>query len=186
MQMLKYLKKVTREKGVFDIVIFGSFVKQKEKPRDVDTAIIFEKEDYDYIDKVSARVAEIIRKYGLEPHIEPLIINKIFKEPLFLTLIHEGLSLKYNKFIYKMLGVDSLALVTYSLQNLSRSKKTMFGYALKGRETKNGLLGKLKGAVVGRNSFYVPIESVERAREFLKIWNVEYKVERLMRPKTYI
>lgn len=186
MRILKSLKKVVNEKNIFDIVIFGSFVKQKEKPKDIDIAIIFKEEDYNYIDKISGQINKIIRKCNLQSHIEPLIINNIFKEPLFLTLLHEGFSLKTNKFIYKILGVDSLVLITYSLQNLNRSQKTLFGYALKGRKNKTGLLKQLKGSVVGRNSFYIPIDKTEKIKEFLKTWNIEYKIERLIRLGTYI
>ncbi len=186
MQMLKSLRKLTRKKGIFDIVIFGSFVKQKEKSNDIDIALIFERENYDYIDEISDEAGKTIRKYGIKPHIEPLVIGQLFKEPLFLTLIHEGFSLKHNKFICKTLGTESLALITYSLQNLDHSKKTLFGYALKGRKNIPGLLKKLKGSVVGRGSFYVPINKIERIKEFLKAWNVDYKIERLIRLQSYI
>ena len=76
--------------------------------------------------------------------------------------------------------VRSIALVTYSLENLNHSQKTLFGYALKGRTGQKGFLDKLKGEAIGRNNVLIPSESLEKLREFMATWKVKYDVRRLL------
>jgi hypothetical protein len=71
-------------------------------------------------------------------------------------------------------------MVTYSLENLDQTQKTQFGYALRGRNGKKGLISRLRGEAVGRSNLLVPMRSQKRIDEFLSEWNVRYKVRRLI------
>lgn len=155
-------------------------MKSKIKPGDIDIALIFREENYKEIDRISYAVKKIGDELSLKLHIEPLIVDNLHKEPLYLNLIHEGYSVKFKQFLSKNLKTKSVVLITYSLKNLTHSKKTLFGYALKGREGKNGILQKMKGEAVGRNNILAPVEKLESFREFLKSWEVNYKMKRVL------
>src|SRR3989344_6911658 len=153
-ELRNQLKKISNDKNIIDIIIFGSVVKEKDKINDIDIAIIFKEEDYKNIQYISSEIKNSLRENNL--HIEPLIINDIFKEPLYLTLIHEGFSIKQNTFINEAMKTRSMMLVTYDLRILNHSKKTLFGYALKGRKGQSGFIDEIKGNVAGRNNILVP------------------------------
>lgn len=181
MQKLRsQLKKICKEKIVIDVVLFGSSVKEKAKPKDVDITIIFREENYKEIDRICYEVKKIGDKLKLNLHIEPFIIDSFSKEPLFLNLMHEGYSIKLGKFISESLKTESRFLISYSLENLSHSQKTLFGYALKGRTGQKGILQAVGGEVIGRNSIIVPTKKSESIIEFMKSWNIEYKIKRIL------
>ncbi len=69
-------------------------------------------------------------------------------------------------------------IVTYSLKKLPHTKKTMFGYALKGRDNKSGILHEARGKALGRNCFRVPVENAEKVEEFMEYWKVDYRKEK--------
>ncbi len=179
-KLISKLKNICKDKKIMDIILFGSYIKEKEKPKDVDVAIIFKEEDYNYIDKINLKIKDIIQRYNLTAHIQPLLIDNLFKEPLYLTLLHEGYSIKNNNYISKNLKTESYILITYALKNLNYSKKTLFGYALKGRTGKKGLLDQLKGKTVGRNSILVPTNKLESIKDFLNSWQIKYSIDRIL------
>lgn len=84
--------------------------------------------------------------------------------------------------LLKKEGIKSrpIALITYSLENLNHSQKTLFGYALKGRTGQKGFLHSLNGEPVGRNNVMIPIENLNTIKEFFATWKVEYKVRKLI------
>ena len=89
----------------------------------------------------------------------------------------EGYSLKANAPFSSVLGMRKKVLVAYSLSNLSHSQKTIFGYALRGRENETGILGRLKGETAGRNCLLVPEENFGKAIEFFAFWKVKYSAK---------
>ena len=80
-------------------------------------------------------------------------------------------------------SVRDIALITYSLENLNHSKKTLFGYALKGRANQKGFLQNLGGEPIGRNSVLLPYENLEDIKEFFATWQVKYEVRRFIEIK---
>jgi len=110
-----------------------------------------------------------------------LLADDLFKDPLYLKLVQNGFSIKNNKPISKTLNVETLVLLTYDLKTLNHSKKTLFGYALKGRKGQKGFLDSLNGNVVGRNNVLIPINRLDELKEFLKTWQVKYSLQKFMR-----
>ncbi len=91
-----------------------------------------------------------------------------------------GFSIRKKKECAKMAGMRSVVLVTYSLKSLEQSRKTLFGYALKGRNGEEGVLGNLGGHVVGRNSMIVPLPSFTKMKGFMDYWGLEYEAAEMM------
>lgn len=168
---------------VIDIVIFGSAVKGKEEPRDIDIAVLLKNEDYILFDSLVKQIRKIS---ALKMQFELLPIDKILKEPLFLTLLHEGVSCKNKKPFAEMLKTKSIMLVTYTLGNLNKSQKTLFGYALRGRTNSKGVLDKLGGETVGRSGFIIPVNNFEKIKELLNCWDVKFAVRRLIFLPSYV
>jgi len=71
-------------------------------------------------------------------------------------------------------------LVTYSLENLDHSKKTLFGYALKGRTGQKGFVHGINGEAIGRNNVLVPINNLDKIKEFFATWKVKYEVRKFI------
>jgi len=101
--------------------------------------------------------------------------NKVMEKESIRDILN-GYSLKNKSPYSKISGMTLKVLASYTLKNLTQSKKTMFGYALKGRKKGEGVLSELKGIVVGRNSVIVPKEGQIRLIEFFKFWEVYYEI----------
>lgn len=71
-------------------------------------------------------------------------------------------------------------IITYSLENLDHTKKTLFGYALKGRGKEHGILKSVKGETLGRNNIILPAEKSSKIDEFLRYWKVSYTKRRVI------
>lgn len=173
-ERLKSLQSLSRkvckaEKSVFDVVLFGSSIKEKYRPGDIDICIIFRQE---MEERKRERIAEVFKGC----HVEHLFLHELYKEPLWQTLIHEGFSLVKNKFVHEIFGFDSQIIFRYDLKKLDSVKKSMFSHALVGRDGEGGVLRQTKGIVLGKGCVMIPAEASEKIREFLETWGVEYSV----------
>jgi len=143
-EIKKKFKDILKDKEVYDIVLFGSFVKGNSFPRDIDVAIISEKKDF----KLSGF------------HISILSIGDFFK-PLSLvnTLFREGYSLKNNKFFSEVYGFKNKCLFKYALTNLSASKKVSVVNFLRGKGNERGLVKEKGGEWISNQVFLCPVFS---------------------------
>lgn len=121
----------------------------------------------------------IARQEGLSLQIKILTVKEFFGYRAFKD-IFSAYSLKKSSSISKLSGFHQKILVTYSLKHLEHVKKTIFGYALKGRGKEKGLLGEIKGEVVGRNSIMIPKEKLAEITEFMKFWKTAFKTKELI------
>lgn len=174
---IKELKEICREKEVIDVVLLGN--NGKEKIIKIDLAIVFKDKKDD--NQILLRVNKIFNKKQIRVNVKSFLAGDLFKDPFYLSLIQEGFSIKENRFISKMLDVETLVLLTYDLKTLNHSKKTLFGYALKGRKGQKGFLDSLNGDVVGRNNVLVPTNRLDELREFFKTWQVKYFIQKFLR-----
>ncbi len=168
-----------RENSLVDIVVFGSALKSKEKPNDVDICIVLRDKNYKKSEDLIYEVVQLGRKHNVNVHCEPLVIDDMWKQKLLLTLMHEGYSVMHDDFISKSLGYESNVLFSYLLEGMSASDKVRFSYALYGRNKGEGLLFELNGETVGKGSFIVQVGKSEIVRRFMKQWNISFK-ERLI------
>jgi len=176
---IKQLREICREKNVVDVVLLSH--NKKSKTTEISLAIVFKDKKIDYSNKIFIKTKKFFNKKQVRVNINSLLACELFKDPLYLKLIQNGFSVKENKFINKTLNVETLILVTYDLKILNHSKKTLFGYALKGRKGQKGFLGSLNGSAVGRNNVLIPINKLNEIKEFLKTWQVKYSIQKFMR-----
>ena len=151
---------------MFDIVLFGSVVKEKEIAEDIDIAVIFK-------DKIDNSLLEKIRKLDSKIHVDYLRLTELYSESLWRTLIREGFSVVFNKELSSVFGFKSYGLYTYDLTKVKR--KSRFSQVLMGYKAES-VLEKVNGTILKPGVILVPIEKVELFRSFLERWNVRYKL----------
>lgn len=114
------LKEFLKNKEIIDVILFGSFIKGKAEPRDIDVLIITEKEFKKEIEGFHLNfigLKELFLKY-------PLMMN---------TILREGYSLKQNKNISEYFRFENKIIFSYSLKNLNASEKVKIVNILRGR-----------------------------------------------------
>ena len=92
-------------------------------------------------------------------------------------------SLLSTKTPLQQLGGTAKAIVTYDLSGLDHVRKTQFGYALKGRGSQKGVLQKLKGSTLGRNSVIINAQHLGELEEFMRYWKARTTTQTLIEAK---
>lgn len=174
-QLTKTSKSFIKEyKDVKDIILFGSLIRGKEKPNDIDILIIFSKninKDIEY------KLRKLMENYSKNIS----IISKTEKEyiePSFdarESVLFEGYSLTKSKFLAEDFGFASLGLFFYNTKSLTNVNKTRFYYALNGRSSNKGFIDKLNAIKLSDNLIAVPLDKIESAKEFFEYWKLDYK-----------
>lgn len=154
--------------NVFDIVLFGSFVKSKEAVGDIDIAVIFK-------EKLDKEVLSSIKEIDSIIHVDYLMLTELYSQPLWRTLIREGFSIVNNKKIMDSFGLKSYGIYTYDLTNLG-NKKSRFSQILKGYKSES-VIEKVNGVILKPGVILVPIEKIELFRTFLETWKVKYRLK---------
>jgi len=147
-------------KSIEDIIVFGSFVKDKFQPKDIDIAIIAIDKDPSMIGKISSDLPNNV-------DIEVLSQEQIYKTKLGLSIISEGFSIKENKFLRDMLNISPKKIYSYELVKLTPSKKRQFNRALKENLT------EVNGQKLGAGCVMIPIEKTGFFEDFLDVWNLK-------------
>ena len=167
-----------KEKPLVDIFIFGSILKGKETPQDIDIITLFREKNFEVIEEILYKIKEIGKNLSIKLHTEPLIIDNLHKEPIYKSIIHEGFSIKNMQFIHDLFNFKSFLLITYNLKNKNSSNKVRFSYALYGRKKGEGVLKSLNGKELGKGVILVPIDKQSIINDFFKQWDVEHKEQR--------
>jgi len=178
-QKLKF-KKFALEKEVFDIILYGSFARGREKPRDIDILLIFEKTSLKERMVVQREFKKLL---GNEFNFDVKSINlfEMFDKDFLARqgILVEGHSLIFDRPFSERIGFKGFSLFSYSLSDLNHSSKTKFTYALIGRNTQ-GMIKNVGGEHLGRGVVIVPIENSEIFEDFLKKWKVSYKKKEVL------
>ena len=182
---LKYLisksKKFAQKKEIFDIILYGSFVKGKEKPEDIDILLIFEATALKERTEIAHEFKILIsKKYKID--IKTINLKELFEKEFLARqgILIEGYSLLYKEKFSERLGFIGCSLFTYSLKNFDHNKKTKFTYALIGRRKEKGILKQLNILSPGRGVFEVSTENSLIFEEFLTKWNVVYTKKNIL------
>mgnify|MGYP001601946778 CR=1 FL=1 len=156
-KLAAYLK----NKDVLDVILFGSVVKGKSNPNDIDIALITEKTD---IETINGFHISIIRpkEFFIKP---PSLIN---------TLLREGHSLKNNKPLAELLRFRSKVLFYYSLSSLTPSIKVKIVRLLKGSGKNKGMVKEYGGEWIANQVFNVPTNAEYIFEKFLIEFNIKF------------
>lgn len=171
MKLKKNLKKHLKG-NIADIFIIGSFLKEKILPRDIDIIVLFKEKNLKQVEEDLFSIKEDI-DFIKSVHLEPIFTESMFEESIFLTLMHEGFSVRYDNFVSAVLKLKAYSIFSYGLENLSKIDKVRFAQALYGRK-KDGLLFQEKGISLGFGSFMVDVRKEELFKEFFAKWKIKY------------
>ena len=163
---------------IIDILLFGSSVKGKSSPNDVDIAIILKNTKEQEIISLIGKFSVYFNK---DAHLNLVIIETILQNPILKTLLEEGISLIDQKQLHNKLGYESGYIFSLDLTKLNKSKKVLFSYALHGKKEQKGILKNLNCKLVGRAVFFIPINYVEEFKAFLELWNVDFFIMKVLK-----
>ncbi len=168
------IKKILeKEKEIADVIIFGSFVRGKDKPKDIDILIIFK-------NQVNKEIEYLIRKELEKIYPNVAVISKTEKTSLEdsfdarESILFEGFSLVTGKNLAQSYGFSSWGAFKYNFSGWNKLQKTKFYYALNGRSGGTGTMQKLGCIKLSDSVILVPLENIEQFREFLESWSLKY------------
>ncbi len=162
---------------VIDILLFGSIIQKNVRQTDVDITLITQTDKKKSIE-LADQFEEIL---GENFHVTYNCISDLFskKEPIWLSLIHEGTSLVTGKKLVENLFLEPKILYNYSLTNLQYKDKVRFFYALKGRK-QEGILKMTKSLQLAKGVFLTPVEFDREIEDFFKQWGIVYHRRRIL------
>ncbi len=162
--------------NVVDILLFGSAVKGKSNPHDIDLCIVFRNK----VDLSIVKEAEDILRDKF--HVSSLVVDNFFTNihSLAKTVLFEGKSILTDKTLTESLGLDSSLFFSYNLSKENNSKKVRFVYLLRGRGKDIGLVKRWGGEFISNNAFILPVAQDNEAQEVFNNWKVNFKRRRLL------
>ena len=164
--------------SIIDIIVFGSIVRSKRKPEDIDICVL----SIDKFSRINKLKKIMTKEFKKDVHVSVLYLRDFLnpEETLWKTIFHEGISLTKNNLLSKLMGFESSVLFWYKLENLKPIEKIKFSYALRGRNKNDGILKEVKGEYLGKGSLIVPVENEDEIREFFARWNVSFSRRRIL------
>ena len=174
-QLQRKLAQEKKDKSIFDIILYGSAVKGKSKPNDLDIAVVFRqgalRERLEKIQQIKRKIEN-----GEKIDIKGILLEELFREEFFARsgLFLEGISVFSSRPFAEKIGFSAYSLFVYSLKDKTHSQKVQFNYLLRGRD-KRGVLEMMEGKFVSPGAVIIsPAHSVEFG-EILQRNRVQHK-----------
>lgn len=181
----KCLKSELKDKAIFDAVLFGSAVKGKNKPRDIDFILIHTygslAERLEKLQKIKTKIRAVLNLEPLELDAHTILLEELFQPGFFARsgVFLEGISLLDGKPLAEKMGFKAYSLFTYTLEKLSHTKKVTFNYLLAGRGTK-GMIAECHGERLVSGAVKIPIEKSIEFEDVLKMHKINYKKKNIL------
>ena len=166
-QIKSDLKFLLKNPEIIDIILFGSALKGKANPKDIDIALISENQ----------------KIYDIEGFHTSIINPKEFVQKpssLITTIIQEGYSLKNNNYFAELLRFKTKMMYIYKLNNLENSKKVKIVRILRGNNQEKGMVSKYEGEWLSNQVFLIPPESDYVFQEFFVKNNINFKKKNIL------
>lgn len=156
------LKNYLADKEITDIIVFGSFVKGKANPGDIDIAVITSK-------------SERIEIPGF--HVSMLKQEDFFIKPpsIVHTLLREGYSLKNGMNLADLYKFSCKTLFNYELKNLKPSNKVKTVNVLRGKSGEKGIVEENGGEWLANNVFLLPVGKDSLLERFFTENSIKFK-----------
>jgi predicted nucleotidyltransferase len=180
--MLNILRKsLESDEAIFDIVIYGSYVKGARVPKDIDLVVIFImgtlRERLNKIQLIKKKLSSKIEKID----IKQMLLHEIFSASFFARtgIMLEGISVKNNKPFSEVVGFRAFTLFWYNLSGLTHTQKVKFNYILAGRNTK-GIVERMDGVRLAKGVVKIPINHTLPFEQILKDNKINYKKKNIL------
>jgi len=171
-KLQKEIKKIfAGNEGIIDIVLFGSVVRGKKYPQDIDLLLLFSRK---VDDAVASELETLLKATEYKIEITTVKYSDLFSESFLpRDTIFDGISLISGKKISQGFGYKPFVIFKYSLRGFTNSQRVRFFYTLRGRYGK-GLLKEM-GYRFGKDSFLIFSEKAEEFKKFLESWKITYQ-----------
>jgi len=186
-KFLNKINKFLKKKEIIDIILFGSAVRGKESPRDIDIFIIYQ-DRFDKIIESNHLISEDFKKEYKNTEVTGKKYKEIFK-PEFLpreSLLTEGYSFVHKKFISECFDHKNYMLFKYSLKGKSKSQRVRFYYGLNGRGKEKGILKRYKCYKFSESLLICDMENSEIIKTFFKSLDIKYDYFPILIPKRIV
>ncbi|MBN1156556.1 nucleotidyltransferase domain-containing protein [Candidatus Woesearchaeota archaeon] len=172
------IRKWVAREGIIDVVIFGSTVRGKTSPNDIDVCLIIPVT----VEKKAIDIAASFRKEFGEFHVSVMTDNDFVKgrHTLVKTLLTEGASVMNGESVSKLFGFNNETLFTYALAGFRPADRVRFHYLLRGRRGAKGILKETKAQILGDGVLIVPTEKEDVIREVFEKWKVKFKSRKML------
>lgn len=166
----KIIRQFLKKPEILDVILFGSAVRGKEKPGDIDLLILYTKEIEIY------EIRKELREINKNIEVTAKTYENVFSPEFFArgALLSEGFSMRYKKFVSECFNYKNLVLFKYSLKNFNKSKRMQFYYSLHGRNGKKGILEKNNCYKFSDGIIISPVENSDLITDFLEKWEIEH------------
>ena len=178
--MLSTLKKCLnsekKESFIFDIFVYGSTVKGKRNPHDLDLLIVFLEGTLRERLEIVQRIKGKLKALDVIVDCQQVLLKELFSSSFFARsgVLLEGVSVFDGKKVSEKMGFNSWTLFWYELKGLTHTQKVKFNYILAGRGDLKGILGEFGAIRLVSGVVKVPIEKSLLFEEILKQNNVKY------------
>ncbi len=152
-----------------DIIIFGSLVREKAHPKDIDLALLAHTKDEPQLEKIEEEIRNLFPDFKID--ITIITLKELYAH-VWLFIMQEGWSIAQEAFLSALYGIQPTVLYKYSLKMLTPVQKVQFDRGM----TK--MLQDLKGIRLTRTVVLVPLQKSEQFEEFLKTWKIEFETQR--------
>jgi len=152
-----------------DIIIFGSLVREKSHPKDIDIAVLVCEKDEAMLEKIENEIKDSFVE--LEIDITVLAIKDIYS-PVWLSIISEGWSVAREEFLPALYNISPSKLYKYSIRMLTPVQKVQFDRGLK------AMIDDLGGVRMTRTVVLIPLQKSEPFEEFLRTWKIDFETRR--------
>lgn len=176
----KCLESEKTNTSIFDIVIYGSSVKGKLNPNDIDIMVIFKDGELsvrlDTIQKIKEKIIFIDKI-----DIKQMLLSDFLKPEHFARtgIIIEGYCIFRGMNVSELFGFKAFAVFHYELKNHSHNEKIKFNYIISGRG-KTGILEKYEGVRMVSGTVKVPIKYSILMEDVFIANKVKYKKSEIL------
>ncbi len=178
-ELRRCLKARTRDKTIFDIVVYGSLVKGKRRPADIDIAVIFR------TGRLRERLAKVqdIKKVIKEERIDVkgILLEELFQETFFARsgIFLEGISIFDGRPFAQRIDFAGSSLFSYTMRDKTHSEKVKFNYVLSGRKGA-GIVELLEGKHLAPGTIQVPMRQADEFEEVLRKHNITFNRKNIL------
>lgn len=156
-------------KLIEDIIIFGSLVREKTHPKDVDIALLVHERDEGPLEKIEDELRSLFEGFKID--ITILTVKEVYS-PLWLSIMKEGYSVSNEEFLPILYDIKPEKLYKYSIKMLTPVQKVQFDRGMR------RMVEDLSGVRLTRTVILIPFQKSERFEEFLKTWKIEFETQR--------
>lgn len=155
-----------KSEEIQDFIVFGSLVKGKYAPKDIDIALVVGKKNISLTGEAKEQLGNFSNL-----DLEMITPEEMYQTRLGMVLITEGFSIKRNKFLREELGISPMKIYVYEIKSFTQTRKVLFGRGL------NLIIKNINGTRLGAGCVMIPISHTAEFEDFLDTWNLKYSTK---------